>query len=200
MSAQHKGVDILHRHRQLLGNEGPEPCRIQNASHADHPIPGKAGDSIGRLHHGIQRVADHDQDALGGVLDHLLGDPLDDFIVLHQEVVSAHSRLSGKAGGNDDDVRVGRVAIVIGSHHARVESFHGSRLLQIQGLPLGYAIDDVDKNHIRQFLVHDPMSGGGADISRTHNRHFSSHRHRSSRICSGAPAGTTPLLPGPGCS
>ena len=49
------------------------------------------------LHHGVQRIADHDHDRLGAGVFDLLGHGADDAGVGGQQVVAAHARLARHA-------------------------------------------------------------------------------------------------------
>ena len=64
--------------------------------------------------HRVERVGDDDEDGVGR--DGRGADRDDaahDAGVLGQQVVAAHARLAGQAGGDDDDVRAGRVGVVV---------------------------------------------------------------------------------------
>ena len=54
--------------------------------------------------HDVQRVADDDQDGVGGVRGDLFADRADDLGVLREQVVARHARLARQAGGDDDHV------------------------------------------------------------------------------------------------
>ena len=65
MTAEHVRLNILDGRLDLLGNEGPESCRVEDAGHSQHTLTGKSTDIERQLRHRVQRIADHDQDRVG---------------------------------------------------------------------------------------------------------------------------------------
>ena len=104
MAAQDEGLDILDGHAELLGDEGPEPRRVEDPGHPEDPLARETGGLQGHVAHRVERVRDDDQDRVGRVRHGLLDDRADDAGVLGQQVVAAHPRLAGQPGGHDDDV------------------------------------------------------------------------------------------------
>ena len=79
----------------------------------EHPLAREARRLQGHVDHRVERIGDDDEDRVGRVPDGLLDDGADDPGVLGQQVVAAHARLAGQAGGHDHDVRAGRVGVVV---------------------------------------------------------------------------------------
>ena len=80
----------------------------------------------------------------------LLDDAAHDARVLGQQVVAAHARLAGEAGGDDDDVRAGGVGVVIGAGDAHVVADDRRRLGQVERFALRQALDDIDQHDVGQ--------------------------------------------------
>ena len=78
----------------------------------------------------------------------LFDDRPDDPRILRQEVVPAHAGLAGEAGRDDDDVRAGRIGVVVRPDDSRVVADDGRRLGQVEALALGQALDDVDEDDV----------------------------------------------------
>ena len=113
VASQHHAAHVVHADVQLLGKEGLEAARVQHAGHADDALAVEARQLVGCLRHGVQRIGDHDQEALGRIRDHLRDYVLHDLVVGLQQVVAAHARLAGNAGRDDDNVGVGRDLVAI---------------------------------------------------------------------------------------
>ena len=84
-------------------------------------------------------------DALADRLHHLEVDA--------EQIVAAHARLAGDAGGDDDDVGAGDVGIIVGALELRVEAFDRAALREIERLALRHALDDVEQDDVAQFLL-----------------------------------------------
>ena len=66
---------------------------------------GKTAGVESHMTHGIQRIADDDNDGVRRSFGHLFGHFLHDAGVGAEQVVTAHSGLAGDSGGNNDDIR-----------------------------------------------------------------------------------------------
>ena len=175
VAAEHESGDVLDGNIQLLGDESAEARRVENAGHADHAIAREAAELVSRLRHGVERVGDDDQDAIGRVLHHLAHHVAHDLEVGVEQVVAAHAGLARNAGGDDHDVGVGGVGVIVGAEHVGVALFDGHGLQQIETLALGHAFDDVDQYDVAQFLRRQPVRRGGAHVARTHYRYLFTH-------------------------
>src|SRR5262249_20718170 len=117
------------------------------------------------LRHGVEGIRNHDQDAIGRVLDDLANNIAHDLVVGVEQVVAAHARLAGNAGGDNDDVGVGGIGVVVGADDVRVTLLNRHGLKQVETLALRHAFDDVDQNDIGEFFGGNPVSGGSADVA-----------------------------------
>ena len=148
MTAQDESLNILHAHVQLQGQEGAEPSGIEDAGHAEDPLPGKAQGLEGHIGHDIQRVGDHDDNGVRCHALDVLGHGFDDPGVDLQEIFPVHPGLPGHTGGYDEDVRSGCVSPIVGPPHPGVEAQDGSSLPLVQPLPYGHTFDDVQEDDL----------------------------------------------------
>ena len=95
--------------------------------------------------------------ALGECSTALLDDGADDARVLGEQVVAAHARLARQAGGDDDDVRAGRVGVVVRAGDRHVVADDRRRLGQVERLALGQALDDVDQHDVGERALGDAL-------------------------------------------
>ena len=112
---------------------------------------------------------------VGRVLDDVADHVLHDLVVGVQQVVAAHARLARNTGGDDDDVGVRGIRVVVGAENGRVAAFDGHGLQQVQSLALRNAFHDVDQDDIGQFCGGDPMSRSGPHVASAHNSNFLAH-------------------------
>ena len=175
MPAQHKGSHVFHADLQLFRNEGPEARGIEHAGHADNSGTVEFADLICRLGHGVQRIGDHDKNAIGRRGDAFADHILHDLVVGVEQVVAAHPRLAREAGSDHHNVGVCSVGVIIGATHCRIALFDGHGLQQIEAFALRHAFDNIDEHNIGQFFAGDPVSGGSADIAGAHNGDFLAH-------------------------
>ena len=70
--------DVFYAHIEFHGKESAEPGRIQDACLADNAVGRKAEDLECTLYHGIQRVADHDDNGVWAAGFYLLRDACND--------------------------------------------------------------------------------------------------------------------------
>src|SRR5690606_13261098 len=121
VAAQHEGPHVAHRHAELLGHEVAEPAGVEHPGHPHHVALGAAGDLEHRVHHRVERVADHDDEGVGAGRLQVGGDVRHDLDVGVQQVVAAHARLAGDAGGDDHHVGPGHVVVRAGADDTAVE-------------------------------------------------------------------------------
>ena len=76
VAAEHEGVGVLDGHAELLGDERPEPRRVEDAGHAQDALAREAGGPHRDVAHRVERVGDDDQDRVRGVRRGLLDDAL----------------------------------------------------------------------------------------------------------------------------
>ena len=157
-----------------------EARRIEHAGHADDHVVRQAGEFAQRPDHRVERVGDADDEGVGGIGLDALADRLHHLEVDAEQVVAAHARLAGDAGGDDDHVGAGDVGIVVGAGDLGVEAFDRAALRQVERLALGNALDDVEQDDVAQFLLRGEMGERAADIAGADQRdllasHVSSH-------------------------
>ena len=165
MTAQHHCGYVIDRDVEFLRDKGAEAGGIQNASHADDAVFGEFGNHQCHMRHGIQRIGDHDDNRVGRNGDGLLSGGLDDFVVGEQKIVAAHTRFTGEAGRDDDDIRSGGGGVIVGAGDGNIKAFHGTGLQQVKAFPLGDTFGDVKKDDIAQFLFGGPEGTIGADVA-----------------------------------
>jgi hypothetical protein len=169
--------DVLDAAAQLHGDERSVAGGIEDAGLPDHPLCGEARGLPRRVHHRVQRVADHDEHRVRAVPGGLLGHTADDLDVLGQQVVAAHARLAGQTRGDDDDVAAGRVLVAVRADDLAVEPLDRRRLTQIQGLALRHPLDNVHQDDVAQLLGRCPMSTGRPDVPAADDRDLRSPSH-----------------------
>ena len=175
MSAEDESGYVLDADFELLRDEGAEAGGVENASHADDTLAREVAELVGGLCHGVERVGDDDQDAVRRVLHNLADYVAHDFVVGVEQVVAAHAGLAGDSGGDDDDVGVGGVGVVVGAEDGGIALLDGHGFEQVESFALGNAFDDIDEDDIGQFFGGDPVSGGCAYVSGTYDGDFIAH-------------------------
>ena len=104
--------------------------------------------------------------AFGDVFLICSDDRLDDAGVRVEQIVARHARLARDAGGDDDDVGVGRLVVAVRADDARVEAFDRRALPLVEPLALRNPLDDVHHDDgARQLLLGDALRGRRADVS-----------------------------------
>ena len=96
-------------------------------------------------------------DALADRLHHLQVDA--------EQIVAAHPRLAGDAGGDDDDVGARDVGIIVRALERRVEALDRAALGKIERLALRHALDDVEQDDVAKLLRGGEMGERAADIA-----------------------------------
>ncbi len=112
----------------------------------------------------------------------LLDDAAHDAGVLGEQVVAAHARLARQPGRDDDDVRAGRVGVVIRADDLHVVAHDRRRLGQVERLALGQTLDDVDQHHVGQAPLGDALRDGGADIAGADDGYLGTRHQRASLL------------------
>jgi hypothetical protein len=137
VAAEDEGGDVFDADVQLFGDEGAEAGGIEDAGHADDALAVEAGLLVGGLGHGVERIGDDDQDRLRRLRDDLGDHVGHDLVVGVQQVVAAHSGLARNAGGDDDDVGVGRGGVVVGADDVTSRFSMGMASSRSSALPWG---------------------------------------------------------------
>ena len=80
------------------------------------------------------------------------------------QIVAAHARLPGDAGGDDNDVCAADGAIVFRPGHRRIEPFDRRGFGDVQSLALRNPIHDVEKDDVAQLFQTGEQGERAADI------------------------------------
>ena len=163
---------VLHRNLQFLRDERAEAGAVEHAGHADYPVLAELGDPERRLRHGVERIGDHDDDAVRRVFGDLLGGGADHVVVGEQKVVAAHAGFTGKAGGNDCDIGIGGGLVVVGPGEHHVVALNRAGLQEVETFTLRNTLHDVHQDDIGEFLVRNAQRAIRADVSGAHNGDF----------------------------
>ena len=97
----------------------------------------------------------------------LFDDRPDDPGILRKQVVPAHPGLAGEPGGDHDDVRAGRIGVVVRADDPRVVTDDRRGLGEVESLALRQPLHDVDEDDVGETRLGDPLRGRGADIAGT---------------------------------
>ena len=175
MSAEDEGGYVFDADFKFKRDKSAEACRVKNSGHADYALAGKATDLICGLRHGVQRVRDDDKDGVRRMMNDLADHVVHNFVVGIQKIIAAHARLARDSSGDDDDVGVGGVSVIVSAEDGGVALLDGHGLEEIESLALRNAFDDIDKDDVGEFFRSDPMGSGGAYISRSDDGDFLTH-------------------------
>src|SRR6266852_6641548 len=149
VSTKDEGGYVLHADFEFLGNESTEAGGVEHASHADDALTRKAAHLVGGLRHGVERIGDDDEDAVRRVVHDLADHIVHDFVIGIQKVIAAHSGLARNSGGDDDDVGIGGVGVVVRANDVGIALLDRHGLEQVETLSLGNTLDDVDEDDVR---------------------------------------------------
>ena len=103
--------------------------------------------------------------AFGRVRLDALADRLHHLEVDAEQIVAAHARLAGDAGGDDADVGAGDVGIVGRALELRVEAVDRAGLGDVERLALGNALGDVEQDDVAQLAHRGEVGERAADHS-----------------------------------
>ena len=103
--------------------------------------------------------------AFGRVLLDALADRLHHLEVDAEQVVAAHARLAGDAGGDDAHVRAGDVGIIGRALQLGVEIVDRPGLGDVERLALGNALGDVEQDDVAELAHRGEVGEGSADHS-----------------------------------
>jgi hypothetical protein len=166
VAAHEEGLDVFGRHVECLGEEGPVAGGIEDTGHAEYFLPGEAGGFPGGVRHDVEGVGHDDDDGIGGVGHDGAGDGYDDFGIGGDEVVAAHTRLAGHAGGDDDDIGVGGILVVVGPFDAGAVMVDGRLLPGVKGLAPGHVTSDIEQDDlVDDVFVGEHIGAGGAYVA-----------------------------------
>src|SRR5579864_5085962 len=102
-------------------------------------------------------------------------DSLHDAVVGVEQVVAAHTRLAWNAGGDHNNVGVGRVSVVVGARDVGIALLDGHGFEQVEAFALRHAFNDVDQNDVGEFFGSNPVSGSCAHVAGAYDGDFLAH-------------------------
>src|SRR5215831_19221984 len=129
---------------------------------------------LSHVDHSIERVGDDNHIGIGRVLYQVRDYCTDDFGVGMEQVIATHPRLAGHTSRDHYNIGIRRIGIVIRPHQAAVKVLQRGTLSQIKGFALWHTLNNIDQDHITQFLRRSPVGSCGADVSCSYDRNFGS--------------------------
>src|SRR3984893_3556138 len=148
VSTEDEGGNVLDADFEFLGDKSAEAGGVENTGHADDAFAWEAAHLIGGLGHGVEGIGDHDEDAVRRVAHDLADYVIHDFVVGIQKVITAHTGLARNSGGDDDDVGVGRVGVVVRSDNVGITLLDRHGLEQVETFSLGDALHNVNEDDV----------------------------------------------------
>ena len=130
---------------------------------------GELTGSDGKVGHGVERVADHEDNALRRIFDDVSDDPAHDFSVGQQQLIAGHARFAEEPRGDDDQLGVGGILVVAGAGEPYLGVEDGRRLQYIQRLTLRQPLDDIEQDDLGVAPLGDALGTGRAHIPRPDN-------------------------------
>jgi hypothetical protein len=179
VAAEDEGGDVLHRDFELERQEVAEARAVENARHADDHVVREPREFAQRPDHRVERVGDADDEGVRRMGLDPFAHGLHDLEVDADEVVAAHARLAGDAGGDDADVRARDVGVGIRAGERRVEPFGGSGFGDVERLALRRAFGDVEEDDVAELLECREVGERSADLSRADEGDFRSGHVRT---------------------
>src|SRR5205807_10064124 len=149
VSAEDEGSYVLDADFEFLGDKSAEAGGVEHAGHADDALTRKAAHFVSGLRHGVEGIGDDDQDAIRRVMHDLADHVIHDFVVGMQKIIAAHAGLAWNSGGDDDDVGLGGVGVVVRANDVGIALLDRHGLEQVETFSLGDTLHDVDKDYIR---------------------------------------------------
>src|SRR5258708_7823226 len=144
MPAENEGVDVLDTDFEFLGDKSAEAGGVQYAGHPDDALAREAAHLVGGLCHGVERIRDDDEDAVRRVVHDLADYVVHDFVVGIQKIIAAHAGLARDSRGDDDDVGVGGVGVIIRTDDVGIALLDRHGLEKVETFSLRDAFHDVD--------------------------------------------------------
>lgn len=145
VTTEEETLNVLNGYTEVLGNEGFVASGVEDTCHAEDAVAGELGSDVRLIRHDVEGVGDDDDDGVGASSNDLLGYAFDDARVDADEVVTGHAWFAGETRSDDDNIGVGRAAVIVGDANCLgvVESDRGF-LVDVESFALSYALFDVD--------------------------------------------------------
>ena len=176
VAAEHHRLRVGHSHSELHRDESAEANRVKHAGLTEDAILGETGDSLHVEGHQVERVGDHDDKALGGVLLDVLADGFDNVGVHVQEVLARHTGFARQAGRHDDDVGSFEIGELVGAFDHGVIASYRACLGQVKSFALWDTLDDVNHDDVGKIGLGQIHGAGGANITSADNGDLLVHR------------------------
>src|SRR5713226_6080514 len=144
VSTEDEGGYVLDADFEFLRDKRSEAGGVEPAVDADDAFAREAAHLVGGLRHGVERIGDDDEDAVRRVVHDLADYVVHNFVVGIQKVVAAHAGLARNSGGDDDNIGVSGVGIVVRADNIGIALLDRHSLEQIETFSLGDALHDVD--------------------------------------------------------
>lgn len=111
-----KSVHIFNRNVEFFTEEIAETGSIQNTSHTNNFIMGKACDFSHHIYHGIKGVCDHNDKGVRSIFANTSANLLNNFGVDFDKVVAAHTWLARHTGCHNHNIRPSDILVIIGQN------------------------------------------------------------------------------------
>ena len=105
---------------------------------------GQAREFPQRPDHRIERVGDANHESIRRMIANSFSNRFHYFQVNPQQIVAAHSRLAGDAGGDDAHICAGDIGIRLRARHIRVKPFGRARFCDIERFAIWNAFCNIE--------------------------------------------------------
>ena len=123
-----------------------QPRAVQHRAGAEHAVLREPAQLRGGIGENIHGIGDDQQNTIGVVLGDFGNNALENADVLLDQIETRLTRFLSRAGGHDDDRRVGDVLVL-----ARVNAHRlgeGQTVADVEGFSLRLLMADVDQHHL----------------------------------------------------
>ena len=188
MPAENERVNVFDANFAFHGNEGAHASGVEYACHAKNALLGEAAHLERGLGHGVERIGDHDNDAIRRMFDDLFNDGFDDVVVGFKEIIAAHAGLARESGGDHNNVAIGCARVIAGrgrnpdSVCVSLGDWRGFE--DVERFAGGRTVENIGEDDVGEFHVDDTLRGGRADKAAAyHGYFFSAHSVPFLRFC-----------------
>src|ERR1035438_1217233 len=178
--SENECVHVLDADLEFLRDKSAETRRVEHSGHPNHTLAWEPADLISGLRHGIKRIRHDNQNAVRRVVYDLADNVAHDLVVGVKKIIAAHTRLAGDSGGDDDDVSISGVGIVVRAKDSGIAFLDRHGLEQVETFALRDAFYDVDQHDVCEFFGGDPVGGSRTHVSGAYDGDFIAHEVFSS--------------------